>query len=188
MPNENKPLRAAIYARVSTDEQTYDNQIPYLREWAGQLRFNTAGEIARPLEIVKVYAEDASAWDAGRQVELGNLIKDAKRGLYDVVLIWALDRLTRAGILAQFEYMATFSRFGVLIYSYQEPWTLTPTRAEYDLLCAIAAYIAHSYSNRLSVNTKAGIRRKQEKEPGWKPGRPKGSKDTKPRKRRVQRA
>ncbi len=174
-------IKAVIYARVSTAEQDTKNQTPVLERWANQLRFNDLGQIGEALKVVKVYQEAETAWKDGHQRELARLLADASRGQFKVVLVWALDRLTRQGINAQFEIMSKLGRFGVLVYSYQETWTLTPTKAEYDLLLAISAYIAQSSSKRNSERTKAGIARKRAQ--GWHPGRPKGSRDSYQRKR-----
>ena len=61
-------MKVAIYARVSTEEQVLENQIPVIETWA----------INRGWEIVKVYAEDATAWKAGHQKEFAQLLKDAR--------------------------------------------------------------------------------------------------------------
>lgn len=184
------PVKAVIYCRVSTVEQSTENQIPVLTAWGNQLRFNDLGFGSEPLELGEIYQEQETAWRLGHQRELSRLLIDASRGRFKAVLVWALDRLTRQGIQAQFEIMSKLSRFGVSVYSYQEPWTLTPTKVEYDLLLAIAAYISHSSSQRNSERTKAGLARaiREGRTKSGKPflrmGRPPGSKDKTQRKRR----
>jgi putative DNA-invertase from lambdoid prophage Rac len=168
-------IKAAIYTRVSTDDQTTQNQIPVLTGWASQLRMDFVNPNPEPMEISEIYTENESAWKEGHQRELARLMSDAARGKFKVLIIWALDRLTRQGIRAQFEIMGKLAKFRVMVYSYQELWTLTPSKVEYDLLLSITAYIAQSESKRRSERTKAGIERK--KQSGWKPGRPKGAKD-----------
>jgi DNA invertase Pin-like site-specific DNA recombinase len=141
-------MDASMYLRVSTDKQTTENQ-RVLEDWGRQLGL-----------VVKVtYCEEESAWKDGHQVELPRLLQDAARGKFKIVLVWALDRLTRQGILTQFELLDRLAKFGVQVYSFQEPWTLAPTRYEYELLLAIAAYIAQGESKRRSERTKAGIER-----------------------------
>lgn len=177
-----KTVKAVIYCRVSTEDQVTANQAEVLRCWSSQLRLGMYATDPQPLQVTRVYEESASAWKDGHQRELAQLLQDAARGQFQVVLVWALDRLTRQGILTQFEIMHKLAKFGVLVYSYQELWTLTPTKSEYDLLLAVAAYIAQSSSKRNSERTRAGIERKRLE--GWKPGRPPGSCDKKQRKRR----
>jgi DNA invertase Pin-like site-specific DNA recombinase len=79
-----------IYSRVSTSRHDTENQSIALIEWAKQ----------RDWEIVKTYEEYETAWKAGHQVELAQLKADAVRRRFDIVLVWALDRLSREGALA----------------------------------------------------------------------------------------
>jgi len=80
-------MKVCIYSRVSTGEQDTRNQSTVLADWATQ----------RGYEVVKVYAEEESAWRNGHQRELTNLIADARRRKFQVVMVWALDRLSREG-------------------------------------------------------------------------------------------
>lgn len=157
-------MKVAIYARVSTDEQTLENQIPVLEKWAKE----------RGWEIVKIYAEDATAWKAGHQKEFAQLLKDARMGNFKLVLVWALDRLTRAGIGEMFHLMNTLNTFGVSVFSYQEPWTEVPNEIR-PLLISIFAYVANRESERRSERTKAGMARA--KKEGSAVGRPRTKKD-----------
>lgn len=76
-------MKAVIYSRVSTDQQSAENQTEVLQTWAQQ----------RALIVVATYCEAESAWKSGHQKELARLVKDAYSGKFDVVLVWALDRL-----------------------------------------------------------------------------------------------
>lgn len=75
--------RAALYLRVSTDEQTTENQRPELLNLAR----------TRKLRIVATYQETASA--AGKRPELARLLEDGRRGSFDLVLVWSIDRFGR---------------------------------------------------------------------------------------------
>jgi len=158
-------LKVAIYARVSTEEQVLENQIPVIETWA----------INRGWEIVKVYAEDATAWKAGHQKEFAQLLKDARLGQFKIVLVWALDRITRAGIGEMFALMKTLDTYGVGVYSYQEPWTEVSNEMR-PLLISIYAYIANRESERRSERTKAGMARA--KKAGSAVGRPSTRRDS----------
>ena len=164
-------LKAAIYARVSTEEQVLDNQLGSLKAWAEHLN----------LEVVAIYQEKESAWKAGQQTELKNLVADAQRGKFKVLLTWALDRISREGALTILQFVNKIQSWGCRIYSYQEPWTLAPGELA-ELLYALTAWVARMESQRRSERTKAGIETKRKS--GWRPGRPLGSRDTKIRKRR----
>jgi DNA invertase Pin-like site-specific DNA recombinase len=76
--------RCAIWARVSTDDQDTRNQLAELRAWAGR----------RGLDIAAEYVLDgASAWTGQHRDQLAKALADARTGRYDVLLVWALDRL-----------------------------------------------------------------------------------------------
>ena len=163
-------MKVAIYARVSTEEQTTDNQLPALYKLAEN----------RGWEVVKVYTEEASAWKAGHQKELKALLKDASYHRFDIVLIWALDRLTRQGIGSIMNLVHTLKGYQVNVISLQESWTeqMGPMA---DLLFAITGWVAEFESKRRSERVKAGLAAKRAR--GEPMGRPEGSKDKGKRRR-----
>ena len=75
-----------------------------------------------------------------------------------MLLVWALDRLSREGPLATLEIVHRLGQNGVQVWSYQEPWTETGGEL-LDLLLAIAGWVARMESNRRSERTKAGLQR-----------------------------
>jgi DNA invertase Pin-like site-specific DNA recombinase len=87
-------MRAAIYLRVSTDEQTTDNQERELRAAAERIGH----------EIVAVYRDAGISGSKGRDQRPGfdAMHKDAARRRFDVVMAWSVDRLGRinAGAIA----------------------------------------------------------------------------------------
>jgi len=80
--------RAAIYLRVSTDEQTTENQERALREVAAR-----SGH-----EIVVVYRDEGISGSKGRDKRPGfdAMHKDASRRKFDIVMAWSVDRLGRS--------------------------------------------------------------------------------------------
>src|SRR3954453_22087497 len=80
--------RAAIYLRVSTDEQTTENQERALREVAAR-----SGH-----EIVAVYSDEGISGSKGRDKRPGfdAMHKDASRRKFDIVMAWSVDRLGRS--------------------------------------------------------------------------------------------
>ena len=83
-----KTIRAALYLRVSTGEQTVDNQRQELE----------AAAAARGWEIVATYADEGVSGSKGRdqRPQLDKMLKDAVRRKFDVVMVWAVDRLGRS--------------------------------------------------------------------------------------------
>ena len=80
--------RAAIYVRVSTDKQTVENQIRELRQIAAR----------RGWEVVHEYRDAGISGSKGRDARPGldEMLKDAQRRRFDVVMAWAIDRLGRS--------------------------------------------------------------------------------------------
>ena len=160
-------MKVAIYTRVSTEEQTTDNQVPVLMQMAEN----------RGWEVYQVYQENESGWIQGRQVELKKMIAAAIERKFEIVLVWSLDRLTRGGVLPTLEMVHNFRRHGVKVISHQESFTEAPSDMD-DILYALFAWIANFESRRRSERTKAGLARSDKKG-----GRPLGSRDKKPRKK-----
>src|SRR3984885_9584275 len=77
--------RAAVYLRVSTLDQHPETQGYDLRTLAQQ----------RGLEIVKEYTDRVSGAKT-RRPGLDEMLADARRGRFDIVLVWACDRLARS--------------------------------------------------------------------------------------------
>jgi putative DNA-invertase from lambdoid prophage Rac len=137
--------RAALYLRVSTDDQVTENQRPELEQLAR----------ARGLKIVAVYEEHASALKVRRRFEA--MMNDAHRGAFDVLLLWALDRLGRS-MVGNLQAVLELDRRGVQVLSVREPWLDTggPVR---PLLVAIFSWVAEQERAHLVARTKAGLER-----------------------------
>jgi len=77
--------RAVLYTRVSSVDQHPETQLCDLRPLA----------VARGYEIVGEYTDTISGSKAKRP-GLDQLMADARRGRFDVVLVWAFDRMARS--------------------------------------------------------------------------------------------
>ncbi len=77
--------RAALYSRVSTYDQNPQTQILDLRQMAAQ----------RGYVIVREYTDKISGTKAKRP-GLDAMMSDARHGKFDVVLVWASDRIARS--------------------------------------------------------------------------------------------
>jgi DNA invertase Pin-like site-specific DNA recombinase len=163
-------MKAAIYCRVSTIEQDIENQLGVLTSWAE----------GRGFEVVEAYREEETAWRAGHQQELARLVRAARGNRFRIVLVWSLDRLSRQGPLAIMTLIDRLSKHGVRVISYQESWTEAPGEL-YDILLAIAGWMARAESQRISERTKAGMERRRQELGGRLPVR---GPDKRKRKRR----
>jgi len=77
--------RTALYLRVSTVDQHPETQLYDLRQMAAQ----------RGYEIAEEYSDRISGAKA-RRPGLDNMMRDARRGRFDVVMVWACDRIARS--------------------------------------------------------------------------------------------
>ena len=80
--------RCVFYLRVSTSEQTTQNQRIELERWA----------VARGYEVVDVYEDHGISGAKGRdkRPQFDRMLKDAARRKFDVLGAWSVDRLGRS--------------------------------------------------------------------------------------------
>jgi predicted site-specific integrase-resolvase len=140
-----KTKRAAIYARVSTDENRQDpeTQLRELRDFAERRGFEVVGE----------YIDHAS----GKTEERANyrqLLEDARRRRLDVVLVWRYDRFARSTV-ALVNALAEFRSLGVDFVSLQE--NVDTTTPQGELIFSIMASLAQFESSLISDRVKAGM-------------------------------
>src|ERR1700688_2292828 len=106
-----KGLRAALYLRGSRDSQTTENQRIVLAQLASR----------RGFEIVKEYEDAGISGGKGRDKRpaFDQMLKDAMRRRFDVLLIWSMDRLGRS-VLHVAQAMAELDAAGVALISEQQ--------------------------------------------------------------------
>lgn len=157
-------MRAALWLRVSTDEQNTENQQLQMQRLAA----------SRNYTVVKTWQLEASAWKGAQAEALHEVYQAALAHEFDALLVWAVDRLDRRGIVETLQTVRQLVSTGIILVSLQEPWIEQggPMR---ELLLAIFAWIAHMESERRSERTKAGMTRA--KAEGKHVGRPTGAKD-----------
>ena len=105
-------MRVALYLRVSTtDGQTTENQRLVLAKVAGH----------RGWEIVQTYEDAGISGAKGRDKRpaFDQMLKDALRRRFDVLMVWSIDRLGRS-VLHVSNAMAELDAAGVALYSDQQ--------------------------------------------------------------------
>lgn len=139
-------MRTAIYARVSKDDgsQTAENQLLELRGFAASQNW----------VMYKEFVDYESGAKSDRE-HLRAMLRDASRRKFDVLLVWASDRLTREGAYETMHYLKMLDGYGVRFRSYTESFldTTGPVR---DLLIAIAGWLAQQEREKIRVRTLAG--------------------------------
>ncbi len=149
-------IKAGILVRVSDPSQHTDNQLSDLLAWAEH----------RGLEVVTTYQFQESAWKGAHQKQLTQVYQDARLGKFQILLVWALDRLSREGPLATLEIVHRLGSSGVQVWSYQEPWTEAGGEL-LDLLLAIAGWVARMESNRHQNGLKPVCNGQSARESDW---------------------
>lgn len=140
-------MRAAIYGRVSTKDgrQEVENQLVELRRFAASQQW----------EVCREYIDHETGAKSNRE-QFQAMLRDASRHRFDVLLFWALDRLTREGALPTLQYLNQLSGWGVGFRSYTESY-LDSCGAFKDAVIAILGCVARQERIRISERTKAGL-------------------------------
>src|SRR3954447_6653385 len=141
--------RIAIYGRVSTDDGRQDatNQLIELREFADRSGWKIAHE----------YVDKASGKTAERP-QFRRMFEDAAKRRFDLVLFWALDRLSREGVSETLNHLNKLTAYGVDWRSYQESY-LDSCGPFKDVVISLMATLAKQERLRISDRTKAGLNR-----------------------------
>jgi DNA invertase Pin-like site-specific DNA recombinase len=155
-------MRAALYTRVSTRDKGPEtaNQLRELREFCA----------TQDWTIIQEYEDHESGGKADR-AQFKAMMADAAQRKFDVLLFWALDRLSREGVYQTHTYLKRLDDFGVRFRSFTEPY-LDSCGIFRDAVISILAVIAKQEQVRISERVRAGLDRA--KANGTKTGRPVG--------------
>lgn len=145
----NEQKRVAIYARVSTREkQDVENQLQQLREYCQRMQYT----------IVREYVDSESGTKGrGERKQFTLLFEHASQRQFDIVLFWALDRLTREGLAKTIFYLQQFDSHGVAFHSFKEEYLNSDNELVRDILLSVLASLAKQERRRISERTKAGL-------------------------------
>ena len=142
--------RASIYARVSTEEQTknfsIENQLDQLHKYCQQ----------RGYQAVEEYVDPGWSGTTLERPALSKLLKDARAKLFDMVLVYKLDRLFRSN-RHMYNTMAEFEELGIAFASVTEPFDTTTTMGKAYL--GMASTFAEWERNTFIERSKAGLRK-----------------------------
>ncbi|HTS10156.1 MAG TPA: recombinase family protein [Candidatus Eisenbacteria bacterium] len=166
------PLKACIYTRVSTVGQTTENQKRELVEVAKK----------RGWDVVDEYTDQGISGGKGREARpgLNAMLKAADAGEFDIILVWAIDRLGRSLVnLIHTLQDLDSAKVGLYLHNQNIDTTTPSGRALFQMLGVFAEFERSMIQTRI----KAGLARV--KEEGRRPG-PKGIEHSDPeRYRRV---
>ena len=143
-------MRVALYARVSTSDQTVAPQLEALRSYGS----------ARRLEVVREFVDEGVSGSKDRRPALDQMIAAAHRRDFDAIACVKLDRLARSvrhlTVLA-----AEFEALGVdLVVVDQQIDTSTPTgRLLFHVLGSIAEFERDLIRERVAAGIKSARKR-----------------------------
>jgi len=137
--------RAALYMRVSTFDQHPETQLHDLRQMAQQ----------RGYEIVREFTDRISGAKA-RRPGLDEMMRNARRGQFDVVLVWASDRIARS-VKHFLEVLDELNGLNIEFVSFREQIDTTGPLGR--AIVIIVGAVAELERNLIVERVRAGMRR-----------------------------
>ena len=140
------PTRVAIYARVSTSDQSTDPQLLDLRRYVSE----------RGWTSFKEYTDNGISGTTDSRPALNELMNDARKRRFNGVLVWRFDRFARSTrhlILA----LEEFRNLGIDFVSYQE--NVDTSSPLGGAIFTIISAVAQLERDIIAERVKAGLRR-----------------------------
>jgi DNA invertase Pin-like site-specific DNA recombinase len=137
--------RAVLYSRVSSNDQSVETQLCDLRPLAA----------ARGFEVVGEYSDKITGTKAKRP-GLNQLMFDARRGRFDVVMVWAFDRMARS-VKHFLEVLDELNHLNIEFVSFRE--NLDTSGALGRAMVIIVGAIAELERSLIVERVKSGMRR-----------------------------
>jgi DNA invertase Pin-like site-specific DNA recombinase len=156
-------MKAAIYGRVSTVDQSVDMQMDELRTFCER----------RGFQIAQEYVDQGVSGTKESRPALNRLLTDARRRRFDAVLVYRYDRFARS-LRQLVNALGEFDALGVHFISLHEGIdTSTPSgRLVFGIFASIAEFERSLITERVKSGQAAARRR------GAKFGRPRADVDT----------
>jgi putative DNA-invertase from lambdoid prophage Rac len=154
-------MKAAIYARVSTSDQTCAVQMRELREYCQRRGWTVAGE----------YVDTGWSGAKASRPELDRIMRDASEHRFEAILVWKLDRFGRS-VLNLSEQLAQLNSWGIRFLATSQSLDTDQANPTSRLLLHILASVAEFERSLIRERVAAGM--KNAKLRGTKSGRPIG--------------
>ncbi len=155
--------RVAVYARVSTKDQSVDMQMNDLERYTRERGFN----------MFEIYQDSGISGTKEYRLALDELVNDARKKKFDVVLVWRFDRFARSTkhlVTALYE----FRNLGIDFISYQENIDTSSPLGE--AIFTIISAMSKLERDIIAERVKGGLRKARAN--GKHLGRPKNRADT----------
>ena len=139
-------MTAVIYTRYSSDNQREESI-------EGQIRECTAYAEKNGITVIKHYIDRALSAKTDNRPDFQQMIKDSEKRLFDIVLVWKLDRFARNRYdSAHYEYQ--LERNHVKLVSATEPISDSPAGI---MVKSMLTGMAEYYSAELSEKVVRGM-------------------------------
>lgn len=161
-------MKVAIYSRVSTDKQDLKQQIEACRRFCNYKQF----------KIGEIYTDIGSGKDYFKRPEYNRMLNELRRMKYQGVIVFRFDRLGRNTVEA-IKFFDEMESKGIQIFSINE--NLDTSNAIGRAIRDFIIRLAQLERENISEATKQRLQALRNM--GKKLGRPKGRKDTVPRKK-----
>jgi DNA invertase Pin-like site-specific DNA recombinase len=156
-----KPIRVALYARVSTDKQSTENQLRELRQVAERQGW----------EVVQEFVDHGISGAKGPKdrPKLAAMLKGAARREFDLVAAWSVDRLGRS-LLDLIGMLQELHASGLDLYLHQQ--AINTRTSGGKALFGMLGVFAEFERSMIQERVKAGMAKAKAK--GTKSGNPIG--------------
>lgn len=162
-------MKVVIYARVSTrDKQDINTQIDFLTDYAERNELN----------IIEIYKDIGESGSKDSRPAFDRMLFDMRSRMFDSILVYKLDRIGRSvqHLIGLFE---EFNRKNIQFVSATQ--NINTTTPEGKLFLRMLMVLAE-YERELTISRiNDGLKRARNQ--GKTLGRPKGKKDSKPRRK-----
>lgn len=138
---------AVIYARFSSDnqrEESIDAQIRACREYAARKEYN----------VKAVYADEAVSGKTANRVQYQKLLRDAQKGIFDVILIHKYDRIGR-NLGEHVNLTAKLDKLGVQLIAVSQDFG---NSAEAKIMRSLMWSLSEYYVDNLANETRKGLK------------------------------
>ncbi len=153
----NAAKRVALYLRVSTNQQTVENQRRELDKYCERQGW----------QIVKIYEDSGISGSKRDRPALDQMLQAAAKGSFSVVVVWKIDRLARS-VVDLLNILLTLKNYGVDFCSTTQ--AIDTTTSYGKMVMTFLGAIAEFERDTIIERVKAGIERA--KANGVKLGRP----------------
>lgn len=142
-------LKAAIYTRVSTEEQrdygySIDGQLRELKDYCKRKKY----------DVVDIYNDAGFSGKNMNRPELERLLKDIKNGLVDVIVAIKVDRLTRDGYDGQW-LLKECNKYDVILDLLYEQYDINTVNGE--MMYGMNLLFAQRERKEIGSRTKRGL-------------------------------